>query len=332
MIIPFFIPHAGCPHQCVFCNQKRITGREKPVDPGMISETIRSYLAVNKKRDQAAEVAFFGGTFTALPPELQKIYLDEVAPFIAAGSISGIRISTRPDAINPEVLALLKKGRVATVELGVQSLDDEVLRSSGRGHTAEDSVAATQLLNQHRFSVGFQLMPGLPADSIDRFRLTISRTLELKPDFVRLYPALVIKDTALEQLFRGGRYAPLRLEEAVSWCKEAFGAFRDAGIPVIRAGLQSTGELESPGTILAGPYHPAFRQMVESALLLDAMLQAMETAAPGNAVVFRVNPRDISTAVGQNRCNITALKLRFGLNNVSFMTDRLVRRGAVMCA
>lgn len=330
MIIPFFITHAGCPHQCVFCNQNRITGRTEPVDPGIIAETIRSYLGANKKRDEAAEVAFFGGTFTALPPELQEAYLDEVAPFIAAGSIGEIRISTRPDAISREILALLKKGRVGIVELGVQSLDDEVLRCSGRGHTAADTAETTLLLREHRFSVGFQLMPGLPADSIDRFRMTISRTGELKPDFVRIYPALVIRDTGLEPLFKTGRYAPLTLDEAVSWCKEALIAFQKEGIAVIRAGLQSTGELESPDTIIAGPYHPAFRQLVDSALLLDAMEQALEKSAKGHTAVLRVNPRDLSTAIGQNRSNIAALKQRFNRDAIKLVADMVIERGTVL--
>ncbi len=329
MIIPIFIPHAGCPHQCVFCDQKRITGNEQPPAPTTLPETIRSFLQ-SGNNDQSPEVAFFGGTFTALPRDLQLDYLQAVTPFIRAGTISNIRISTRPDGITETSLALLREHHVTIVELGVQSFDDEVLRRSGRGHRADDTAAAANLLRDCGFSVGFQLMPGLPGDTMDRFRFTISRTLDLKPDFVRLYPALVIKGTALEKMFLAGHYAPLSLEQALSWCKEAIRDLRRASIPVIRAGLQSTGELKAAGTIVAGPYHPAFRQKVDSALLLEAMELALEAVRDQGSAVLRVNPRDLSTAVGEKRCNIRELKQRLGFEQIRFLPDPLIERGTVL--
>ncbi len=270
MIIPFFIPHSGCPHQCVFCNQKNITGQTNPVDPSTIPRKIIEYLSINNS-GKAVHVAFYGGSFTALPFEIQRAYLIAVQPFITSGRIEGIRLSTRPDCITNEVLALLKEYHVTTIELGAQSMDDAVLKTSGRGHTANDTIDAARLIKANDFLIGLQLMPGLPGDSADSFMQTIDTVIELKPDFVRIYPALVIKDTPLEDLYRSRRYKPLSLDDAVALCREALERFELAGIEVIRIGLQPTEELERPGTIIGGPYHPAFRQLVESSILLDKM-------------------------------------------------------------
>jgi histone acetyltransferase (RNA polymerase elongator complex component) len=224
MIIPFFIPHSGCPHQCIFCNQKNITGQMKPVDPAVLPQKIKEYLAINTS-DKTAQVAFYGGSFTALPLELQKEYLAAVQPFLRSGQIENIRLSTRPDCITDDVLSLLHEYHANTVELGVQSMDDIVLQRSGRGHTANDTMNAVTRLKKYRFFVGLQLMPGLPGDSADIFMKTVDTVIELKPDFVRIYPALVIKDTPLEDLYRSGRYIPLSLDDAVALCREAFERF-----------------------------------------------------------------------------------------------------------
>lgn len=263
MIIPFFIPHSGCPHQCVFCNQNKITGEHNQPVPESIPAKIADYLKTDKKK-KPVQVAFYGGTFTALPLETQRRYLEAVRPFIEAGKVESIRVSTRPDCITAEVLSLLTEHRVSTVELGAQSMDDSVLARSGRGHTAADTVHAVGLLREHAFSIGLQLMPGLPGDSRERFFMTVDRTIDMRPDVVRIYPALVIKDTPLEELYYAGRYDPLSLEEAVMWCKVALGRFEESGIKVIRMGLQPTEELEKPGTIVTGPYHPSFRQLVQT--------------------------------------------------------------------
>ena len=263
MIIPFFIPHSGRPHQCVFCNQKRITGEHNPPVPESIPAKIADYLKTDNKK-KPVQVAFYGGTFTALPPEIQRRYLAVVQPFIEAGKVESIRVSTRPDCITEEGLSLLKDHRVSTVELGAQSMDDYVLARSGRGHNAADTVRAVALLRKRAFSIGIQLMPGLPGDSRERFFTTVDRTIDIRPDVVRIYPALVIRDTPLEELFYAGRYAPLSLEEAVMWCKVALGRFEQSGIRVIRMGLQPTEELLKPGTIVKGPYHPSFRQLVQT--------------------------------------------------------------------
>jgi len=330
MIIPFFIPHAGCPHQCVFCNQKRITGKSAAPDPSSIPATIIQHLASghDRARRDPVQVAFYGGSFTALSREVQQAYLEQVLPFIASGRIAGVRVSTRPDAISADGLALLQRYHVGTVELGVQSMDDEVLKLSGRGHTASDTVQAVTMLSAHAFSVGLQLMPGLPGDSGEIFCDTVSKVIALKPDVVRLYPALVIRDTPLEQLYRTRGYSPLALDEAVALCRDALAKFRQAGIAVIRIGLQPTEELGRPGAIVAGPFHPAFRQLVESSLFLETMGSLLPSGTTSGAVAFAVNPADLSSAIGQKRRNIRAIRDRYGLDAM-VTTDSRVPRGSV---
>ncbi len=316
MIIPLFIPHAGCPHQCVFCNQKKITGRTHPVDPGLIPPIIERYLNT-LKTNEPAQVAFYGGSFTALPLEAQIRYFETVRPFILSGLVRNIRLSTRPDGVSDEVLSLLKKYQVTVVELGAQSMDDNVLKRSYRGHTAADTSQAAALLRERGFTVGLQLMPGLPGDSSETFRKTVVNVIGLRPDFVRLYPALVIKGTPLEILYADGEYTPLTLDQAVSLCGYAYQDFRKAGIAVIRMGLQPTEELQAPGMILAGPFHPAFRQLVESSILREKMRLALRNRRNANdTAVFQVDPRDISVAIGQHRANITAMEKEFGLRRV----------------
>jgi histone acetyltransferase (RNA polymerase elongator complex component) len=329
MIIPFFIPHSGCPHQCVFCNQKKITGQNEPLDASWLPQKINEYLETNTS-DNPAQVAFYGGSFTALPQETQKSFLKAVHPFIRSGQIKSIRLSTRPDCISKEVLDFLSEYHVETIELGAQSMDDRVLTLSGRGHTEVDTVNAVMLLRKYSFTVGLQLMPGLPGDSAHGFLNTVDKTIALKPDFVRLYPALVIKDTPLEELYHTGRYAPLSLDEAVSLCRDALTRFEQAGIEVIRIGLQPTDELQKPGTLIAGPYHPSFRQHVESSILLDKMRTILTGKAfHDHKAVILVNPSDISASIGQKRSNIGILKKEFSISSLIIRSDHNIPKNAV---
>jgi len=329
MIIPFFIPHDGCPHQCVFCDQKRITGRAAAPDPASLPGTIREHFA-SQKRDSGAEpgpaeVAFYGGTFTSLAVGVLRSYLEQVRPFIATGAVRSIRVSTRPDAIDADILTLLAKYHVATVELGAQSMDDEVLRRSGRGHIADQTREAVRLLKEHGFRVGIQLMPGLPADTPATFHRTVGEVIGLGPDLVRIYPALVLSGTPLERLYRDGQYRPLSLDDAVTLCADAAERFRHAGIEVARMGLQSAEELERTGTIVAGPWHPAFGQLVASQIYLGRMRTLL---AERNDADLLVHPDDLSTALGQHRANIDALTAELG-RSVTIRTDRSVPRGEV---
>jgi histone acetyltransferase (RNA polymerase elongator complex component) len=327
MIIPFFIPHAGCPHQCVFCDQKNITGRQAPPPASSLPLTINHYLRAFTGSG-SVQVAFYGGSFTALPHAVQQEYLEPVQPFIDSGRIAGIRLSTRPDGINADVLALLKRYHVGTVELGVQSMDDDVLLLAGRGHTAADTAHAVQLLRGHGFVIGLQLMPGLPGDRAETFETTVRKIVGLKPDFVRIYPTLVIRDTPLAVLYRSGRYTPLSLDTAIMLCRDALDLFEEAGIEVIRIGLPATDKLATPGTIAAGPYHPAFRQLVEASRFLIRMEQCLPPGIDSGLVTFRVNPADLSSAIGQNRENIHAISDRHGLD-ATIVPDTAVPRGAV---
>ena len=324
MIIPFFITHAGCPHQCVFCDQERITGQSAAPDPAVTRGTIAERLRTDTT-GRPVQVAFYGGSFTALPTGMQQAYLEQVQRFIESGDVGSIRVSTRPDAISPGILAFLERFRVTTVELGAQSMDDEVLRRAGRGHSSTDTRQAVRLLKEQGFIVGMQLMPGLPADSPGTFRRTVDEVIGLAPALVRIYPALVIRDTPLEKLYRQGSYRPLSLDDAVSLCADALERFRGAGIEVIRMGLQPTEELGRPGTVVAGPYHPAFRDLVESTVFLRHMRLL---AASGNSA-FLVNPSDLSRAIGQHRGNVLALQEELGME-VRVQGDPSVPRGEVL--
>ncbi|HAR45890.1 MAG: hypothetical protein A2X56_00145 [Nitrospirae bacterium GWC2_57_13] len=328
MIIPFFIPHAGCQHQCVFCSQKQITGSSGPPEPSTIAPMIEEYLASAESGDRT-EVAFYGGSFTALAPDRQEAYLAPVSQFIEAGRISTIRISTRPDCVTASGISLLKRFRVTIVELGSQSMDDEVLHRSGRGHTAADTAATVALLGSEGFIIGIQIMAGLPGDRDETFLRTVEETVGLKPDFVRLYPTLVIKNTPLEELYRSGAYEPLSIDSAVDLCRQALLRFEEAGIPVIRIGLQPTAELGRPGTVLAGPYHPAFGQLVESSIFLGKMQRLLGKGSEHSSARITVHPLDLSTALGQKRSNVMALKTEYRLRSLSIAADENVPRKSV---
>ena len=302
LIVPVFIPHSGCPHQCVFCNQKKITAIEAAPTPEGVSE----YLSRRLGPDTAhAVIAFYGGSFTGLPRHEQEGYLKAAGEFVRQGFARGIRLSTRPDYIDAETVSFLKSSGVITVELGVQSLDGEVLRLSGRGHSANDSVRASRVIKECGLELGIQLMAGLPGDDEEKFMRTVERTVALAPAFVRIYPALVVEGSPLEALWRRGEFAPLDLEDAVAWCAKAVRLFREAGIRVIRLGLQAGRELE--GALLAGPYHPAFGHMVESELAFERMAEALKEVS-GVQAEFRVNPRELSVFKGIRGVNAERLK------------------------
>lgn len=259
LIIPIFIPFGGCPHQCVFCSQENITGKDKMPTIPEVEETVAAYLKT-WRHNGMREVAFYGGTFTGLPLELQREYLDAGRRLLDSGEINGIRVSTRPDYITPPVIDLLKEYEVSTVELGVQSMDDGVLKLAGRGHRGEDTVLGVKLLREGGMKVGIQLMPGLPGDTRETVIATAREVAALKPDFVRVYPTLVIEETPLLELYRRGDYSPWTLSDMVEVCREVVEVFDGKGIKIIRVGLQPTKDLER--SLVDGPYHPAFRELV----------------------------------------------------------------------
>ena len=259
LIIPIFIPQQGCPHQCVFCNQSNITGQEKLPDAGDVASIVDAYLKTWKGSGKR-EVAFYGGSFTGLDNNVQENFLAAAHRFVSANSIDSIRISTRPDYIAEQGLLLLKRYKVETVELGVQSMVDEILRLSGRGHTAADTATAVALLKKYGFKIGLQFMPGLPGDTSATILYTASKIVELQPDFVRIYPTIVVRDTPLEKMYVTGSYRPWPLADMIDICRKLISLFNAHSIPIIRLGLQSTETLEQG--IVAGPYHPSLRELV----------------------------------------------------------------------
>lgn len=262
LIIPIFIPFGGCAHQCVFCDQRGITGRPGLPSLAEVTATIETYLSTWKGNGEK-EAAFYGGSFTALPVEVQRGYLETAAEFVKAGRLDSLRLSTRPDCVDEKTIPFLKEHLVTTVELGAQSMSDDVLKASGRGHTARQTAFAAVLLKAHSIKTGLQLMPGLPSDTRLAFIETIKEVVRLSPDFVRLYPSLVLKDTPLHKMYLSGAYSPWELEEMVEACAEAKRMLDKAAIPIIRMGLQTTEDLL--GSLVAGPFHPSFRQLVEAA-------------------------------------------------------------------
>ncbi len=327
MIIPFFIMNRGCPHRCLFCNEE-LTAENHPDrlwEPGF-RETVRAYLGDGRRKNGPVEIAFYGGTFTGMPREEQRRLLELAAFFLREGTVDRIRISTRPDEIDAEGLDLLDAFGVKTVEIGAQSLDDDVLRVSQRGHTAADTLHAASLLKERGFTTGIHLMAGLPGDSSERFARTIDQAIALSPDTVRIHPTIVLRDTPLADAFRKGVYKPLPLAEAVLQCKDALKKLTAAGISVIRMGLQTTRGLEEPGAVVAGPFHPAFGSLVASAIFLDMAAALCESALPsaaarGKTLIFTVSPADVFHLNGLRKANIAALKERFKPADIRITAD-----------
>jgi histone acetyltransferase (RNA polymerase elongator complex component) len=306
-VVPFFISHRGCPHRCVFCDQERIAGTVSSLPSAAdIREKIAEYRRLSGTH--AVEAAFFGGSFTGLPRDEQERLLLPLQPLLASGELSSVRVSTRPDTIDDAGASLLQSLGVKTVELGVQSMDDRVLELSQRGHSAVDVEKAVLCLKRRGFSVGIQLMPGLPGDTPHKALSSLSRILDLGPDFLRVYPAVVIQGTPLARSYLEDTYRPLSLPAAVTLCKVMLHRSLSAGVPMIRMGLQPTAELEKEGTVVAGPFHPAFRQLVEAELFFDLLMKLVDARVPNSSpVTIRCAPSRVSDVIGQGRANIRRL-------------------------
>lgn len=307
--VALFVPHNGCPHTCSFCNQKSITGRSAQPAPRDVTAAAEKALEDLGSQAQNAEIAFFGGSFTAVKEDYMISLLEAAAPYIRKGLFAGIRISTRPDAINPHILAVLKEYGVTAIELGAQSMDNRVLALNERGHTAENIVSAAAAIRSAGFSLGLQMMTGLYGDTSSGAKKTAAQIAALKPDCVRVYPTIVLRGTKLGDLFLQGVYAPPELEESVHLCSELLDFFESRNIPVIRLGLHASPELERDR--LAGPWHPAFRELCESRRMLNKILNYLKyNRVSRGTLAIRVNPANLSITVGQKRCNIAALASR----------------------
>ena len=281
------------------------------------------FVSHEEKREK--QIAFYGGSFTAIHREEQIRYLKEIQPFLASGLIDSIRISTRPDALDEEILALLKEYGVKTIELGTQSMIDEVLFLAKRGHCAEDTISAVLRLRRWGFEVGIQLMIGLPGDTFDRFLKTLDQTIDLKPDFLRIHPTLVLKGAPLENLWKAGKYSPLPLEEAIQWLKRGLLKLERASIPVARVGLQPTRDLER--NFLAGPYHSALHQLIDAAIFFDMAKHLLKISPNGSQAFFLCHPKEVSNLRGQRNENILRLKEQFKLNKILIEEKKELPRG-----
>jgi histone acetyltransferase (RNA polymerase elongator complex component) len=268
-IIPIFVPHKGCPHDCVFCNQKRITGRTDDIDDKFVEDEIDKYLNTISAEDRFVEVSFFGGSFTGLPVQEQVKLLKPAKSALDSGKIDAIRLSTRPDYISPAILDVLKVYGVSIIELGVQSMDADVLKQSNRGHSIEDVYMSSGLIKDYGFTLGLQMMVGLPGDNEHKDIKTAEEFIKIRPEMVRIYPALVIKDTYMEIMYKRGIYTPLAVDEAVEICSRLYLKFESVGINIIRIGLQPTENIQPGRDVVSGPFHPAFRELVESKILND---------------------------------------------------------------
>ena len=315
-IIPIFIPHLGCPNDCVFCNQKRISGCMRPAEPRDVVSAIDEALA---RGAAGAEAAFYGGSFTAIPAEEQEALLGAAQSYLREGKISSLRLSTRPDAIDDMTLERLERFGVRTIELGAQSMCDDVLIKSGRGHTSADTVHAAGLIKRAGFSLILQMMTGLPGSDDERDVETAARIIALRPDGVRIYPTVVIRDTALHDMLLAGEYREHTVEDAVRVCARIVPMLEETGIPVIRLGLNPTDDL-SGGDAVGGAYHPALGEMVRSRIMLQKARAALEGGDwRGQDVTLLCAGNCVSQLAGQHRCNKAALMREFGMRSIKIV-------------
>lgn len=315
-IIPIFVPMEGCPHQCVFCNQDKITNSdEEKVDGQFVRDTIEEYISTIQNKDATIEVSFFGGTFTGIPIEKQNELLAVAKEYKDKCIIDKIHMSTRPDYIDVNILDNLKRFDVDVIELGVQSLDEEVLRESGRGHSVEDVIRASKLINDYGITLGHQIMLGLPSDTEEKDIYSVKESIKMNPKIARIYPSLVITDTPMAKMFKRGTYEPYSLEKAVDVSKILYKMYKEAGVNVIRIGLQPTENISEGGDVIAGPFHSAFRELVDSSIISDEIIKCANE-----------NDGDINIYVNNNTISkIYADKKRYFLKTKESLKDRNIK-------
>lgn len=305
--IPVFIPEMACPHQCLYCNQQKISGIQKSPSEKEIIKIVNSYLKTIPSGSKI-EIGFFGGNFTGIPQHDQQRYLQLVQPYLNENRISAIRCSTRPDYINEPVLELLQKYGVKTIELGAQSMDEVVLQKSGRGHTVENTIRASEMIKTHGFKLGLQMMLGLPGDTREKSLFTAKKIIDLGAENTRIYPTLVIKDTALHVMYNDGRYSPLSLVEAVDWCAQLIPIFEEAQIKILRVGLHPSEGLITGNDLVAGPFHPSFRELVYT----EIWRQQLESITKkSDQIEIQVNSKEFNYAIGYQSKNKNLLKQKF---------------------
>jgi len=327
--IPVFIPHLGCPYDCIYCNQRVIASQLEVPDPRQVTQIIERHLDTIPG-EASVEVAFFGGNFTAVNKQQQEDYLRAVQPFLQQGRVESIRISTRPDCIDETALDLLAHYGVKLIELGVQSMSEKVLQASHRNYGPEDVCNSCHLIKERHFDLGIQLMIGLPGDTYDQDVETTQQVISLRPQVVRIYPTLVIADTALETMWQRGRYIPLALDEAVTICQDMFLLFQKESIRVIRMGLYPGEELRRDGVVKAGPFHSSFGELVEQKIFKKQARAAinLHRAKCGcySAINLYVESRDISKMTGKQKINLTELKQELNLDVINLNGSKDLNR------
>ncbi|MBH7051080.1 radical SAM protein [Clostridioides difficile] len=311
-IIPIFVPHKGCPHDCIFCNQKKITGVSTDVTSEDARNIIEECLETIDK-DADVEIAFFGGSFTAIDIDIQKSLLSVAKGYVEKGLVKDIRMSTRPDCIDEDILSMLKEYKTSIIELGVQSLDEKVLLDSIRGHQSEIVYKSSKMIKNSGIKLGLQMMIGLPADTEEKCIFTAKKFVELKPDCVRVYPTLVVKDTGLEKLMEQNKYNPFTLEESVNIVKKVLVLFYVNNINVIRVGLQATDDIQIGKAVLAGPYHPAFRELVEADIIKDYLEFVILQNKNIKQMLVKANKKNISKIIGNKKTNVKYMEEKFGV-------------------
>ncbi|MFP3980905.1 MAG: elongator complex protein 3 [Desulfobacterales bacterium] len=309
-VVPVFIPHSGCGHRCTFCNQHTVTGQNTAIpEIADLDAAVGQYLEYRHPGRGFTEISFYGGNFLGLETARIRKLLEAAAAWVKAGKVHGIRFSTRPDTIDDRRLDLLAAYPVSTVEIGVQSMDDAVLERIKRGHTAADCLRAAERLKNSGFRLGCQIMTGLPEEDENSAVGSARAAAAMKPDFVRIYPLVVLSGSVLAAEYRAGRFAPLDLEACIRRMAKLYRIFSEKGIPVVRMGLQASEELNAPGAVLAGPHHPAMGHMVLSRIMLEHARQCLDAAGElPAAVTLRVHPASISRMRGLKNTNMDVLK------------------------
>ena len=313
-IIPIFVPHMGCPHDCIFCNQRKITNFVDVLDEVDIRKNIENYISYFKNKNIPIEIAFYGGSFTGLDKNLMIRYLEIAKYYIDRDFVNSIRISTRPDYISKEILDILIKYKVHTIELGVQSMTQSTLDLNNRGHNGECVYESSSLIKKYNIKLGLQMMVGLYGDTIDTVVNTAFEICKINPDFVRVYPTLTIKDTELERLYYSKEYIPMSLEDSICLCKYIYVIFKYYNIPIIRLGLQSSDNISEDADIVAGPYHPAFRELVESSVYRDFIEYYMCFFDIKDDITIKCNNSEVSKIVGNKRSNLKYFKEKYNIN------------------
>ncbi len=320
VIIPIFLAHQGCPNDCVFCNQKIITAKEKPFEVQDAIDRIEEYLpTINRASIETVEIAFFGGSFTGIPVEQQIAYLEVAKEYKSKQLIDKIRLSTRPDYIDNEILNRLKEYDVDIIELGVQSFDEDVLKLSNRGHDAKCVAESANLIKAHGFELGIQLMIGLPGDTKEKSIYSAIEAVKLKPQISRIYPTIIISNTELEQMYNTNQYKPLSLEEAIDWSKAVYQILFRANINIIRVGLKSSDFIQDGKDSLGGNFHPAFRQLVESEIAKDKM--EAQIKKQNKEIIFYSNNESYSNMVGNKKSNKKYFQEKYPQKHFSYKID-----------